>query len=49
MNSDQSVCSSVRPQHIFFGIHLLAFLDVGEGVQFHRGSKATKLSFLEKF
>ena len=31
MNSDQPVCSSVCPQHIFFGIHLLAFLDIGEG------------------
>ena len=48
INSAQPVCSPVRPQQTFFGIHLLAFLDIGEGVEFHRSSKVTELSFLEK-
>ena len=49
MNSAQSVCSSAHLWHTFFGIHLLAFLDIGEGLSFIRGSKVAKLSFLEKF
>ena len=48
MNSAQSVCSSVRPQHIFFGIHLLAFLDVGEGGSVSSGLKSDKAQLFRK-